>query len=107
MTSANGTKRKCRGRLTMSAPEGKTGVPRGPGHFRFWTRNGHPLSLRAWRCPDLFDGFHPRKRGRLKCLAMRPSLPQPRLLAIVASTAKSTFSAIRPNRVYNAKNTYT
>jgi len=25
----------CRGRLTMSAPEGKTDVPREPGHFRF------------------------------------------------------------------------
>jgi hypothetical protein len=23
------------GRLTMSAPEGKTDVPREPGHFRF------------------------------------------------------------------------
>jgi hypothetical protein len=30
-----GTKRTCRGRLTMSAPEGKTDVPREPGHFRF------------------------------------------------------------------------
>jgi hypothetical protein len=29
------TKRTCRGRLTMSAPEGKTDVPREPGHFRF------------------------------------------------------------------------
>jgi hypothetical protein len=28
-------KRTCRGRLMMSAPEGKTGVPRKPGHFRF------------------------------------------------------------------------
>ena len=31
-----GTQRTCRGRLTISAPEGKTGVPREPGHFRFW-----------------------------------------------------------------------
>jgi hypothetical protein len=30
-----GTKRACRGRLTISAPEGKTDVPREPGHFRF------------------------------------------------------------------------
>jgi hypothetical protein len=30
-----GTKRPCPGRLTMSAPEGKTDVPREPGHFRF------------------------------------------------------------------------
>jgi hypothetical protein len=30
-----GTKRTCWGRLTMSAPEGKTDVPREPGHFRF------------------------------------------------------------------------
>jgi hypothetical protein len=33
--SGPGTKRTCRGRLTMSAPEGKTDVPREPGHFRF------------------------------------------------------------------------
>jgi hypothetical protein len=33
--SASGTKRTCRGRLTMSAPEGKTDDPREPGHFRF------------------------------------------------------------------------
>jgi hypothetical protein len=26
----------------MSAPEGKTDAPREPGHFRFWTLNGHP-----------------------------------------------------------------
>jgi hypothetical protein len=32
---AYGTKRTCQGRLTMSAPVGKTDVPRGPGHFRF------------------------------------------------------------------------
>jgi hypothetical protein len=31
----SGTKRTCWSRLTMSAPEGKTGVPREPGHFRF------------------------------------------------------------------------
>jgi hypothetical protein len=30
-----GTKRTCRGRLTMSAAEGTTDVPREPGHFRF------------------------------------------------------------------------
>jgi hypothetical protein len=30
-----GTKRICRGRLTMSAREGKTDVPREPGHFLF------------------------------------------------------------------------
>jgi hypothetical protein len=30
-----GTKRTCQGRLTMSVPEGKTDVPREPGHFRF------------------------------------------------------------------------
>jgi hypothetical protein len=30
-----GTKRTCRSRLTMSAPEGKTDVPREPGRFRF------------------------------------------------------------------------
>jgi hypothetical protein len=35
--SCPGTKRTCRGRLTMSAPEGKTDVPREPGHFRFLT----------------------------------------------------------------------
>jgi hypothetical protein len=29
--SVSGTKRTCRGRLTMSAPEGKTDVPREPG----------------------------------------------------------------------------
>jgi hypothetical protein len=29
------TKRTCRGRLTMSAPEGETDVPREPGHFCF------------------------------------------------------------------------
>ena len=29
------TKRTCWGRLTVSAPEGKTDVPREPGHFRF------------------------------------------------------------------------
>ncbi len=34
-TSLLGTKRTCWCRLTMSAPEGKTDVPRGPGHFRF------------------------------------------------------------------------
>ncbi len=33
--SERGTKRTCRGRLTMSAPEGKTDVPREPKHFRF------------------------------------------------------------------------
>jgi hypothetical protein len=33
--SVCGTKRTCWGRLTMSAPEGKTDVPREPGHFRF------------------------------------------------------------------------
>jgi hypothetical protein len=33
--SVPGTKRTCRGRLMMSAPEGKTDVPREPGHFRF------------------------------------------------------------------------
>jgi hypothetical protein len=33
--TAFGTKRTCRGRLTISAPEGKTDVPREPGHFRF------------------------------------------------------------------------
>jgi hypothetical protein len=33
--SESGTKRTCRGRLTISAPEGKTDVPREPGHFRF------------------------------------------------------------------------
>src|SRR5229473_3397915 len=32
------TKRTCRGSLTMSAPEGKTDLPREPGHFRFWLR---------------------------------------------------------------------
>jgi hypothetical protein len=34
-TSDFGTKRTCRGRLTMSAHGGKTDVPREPGHFRF------------------------------------------------------------------------
>jgi hypothetical protein len=34
-TSVIGTKRTCQGRLSMSAPEGKTDVPREPGHFRF------------------------------------------------------------------------
>jgi hypothetical protein len=33
--SCFGTKRTRRGRLTISAPEGKTDVPREPGHFRF------------------------------------------------------------------------
>jgi hypothetical protein len=32
---ALGTKPTCRGRLTMSAPEGETEVPREPGHIRF------------------------------------------------------------------------
>jgi hypothetical protein len=32
--SVVGTKRTCRDRLTISAPEGKTDVPREPGHFR-------------------------------------------------------------------------
>jgi hypothetical protein len=32
--SCFGTKRTCRDGLTMSAPEGKTDVPREPGHFR-------------------------------------------------------------------------
>src|SRR5450432_1408410 len=32
---ALGTKQTRWGRLTMSAPEGKTDVPREPGHFRF------------------------------------------------------------------------
>jgi aspartokinase len=35
MSVIGSTKRTCRGRPTMSAPEGKTDVPRGPGHFRF------------------------------------------------------------------------
>ncbi len=33
--SGSGTKRTCRGGLTMPAPEGETDVPREPGHFRF------------------------------------------------------------------------
>jgi hypothetical protein len=33
--SVHGTKRTCRGRLTISAPEGKMDVPREPGYFRF------------------------------------------------------------------------
>jgi hypothetical protein len=33
--STVGTKRTCRGRLTMPGPEVKTDVPREPGHFRF------------------------------------------------------------------------
>jgi hypothetical protein len=34
-SAVNGSaKRTCRGRLTRSAPEGKTDVPRKPGHFR-------------------------------------------------------------------------
>jgi NAD(P)-dependent dehydrogenase (short-subunit alcohol dehydrogenase family) len=33
--SPYGTKQTCRGRLTISVPEGKTDVPREPGHFRF------------------------------------------------------------------------
>src|SRR5450755_4118406 len=41
------TKRTCRGRLTMSAPEGKTDVPRERGHFRFWTHNGHRPACHA------------------------------------------------------------
>src|SRR5450432_798173 len=45
--SAFGTKRTCRGRLTMSAPEGKTDVPRERGHFRFWTHNGHRPACHA------------------------------------------------------------
>jgi len=35
LTTFFGTKRTCRGRLTISAPEGETDVPREPGHFRF------------------------------------------------------------------------
>jgi GrpB-like predicted nucleotidyltransferase (UPF0157 family) len=35
MSVVGSTKRTCRGRLTMSAPEGETDVPREPGHFRF------------------------------------------------------------------------
>jgi hypothetical protein len=30
-----GTKRRCQGSLTMSAPQGETDVPREPGHFHF------------------------------------------------------------------------
>jgi hypothetical protein len=33
--SPPGTFETCRGRLTMSAPEGKTDVPREPGHLCF------------------------------------------------------------------------
>jgi len=33
--SLHGTKRTCQGRLTMSAPVGKTDVSRELGHFRF------------------------------------------------------------------------
>ncbi|SRR6266478_7026556 len=39
--SALGTKRTCRGRLTMSAPEGKTDVPREAGHWPFLTHLRH------------------------------------------------------------------
>jgi len=35
---AIGTKRTCRERLTISAPEGKTNVPREPRHFRVWPK---------------------------------------------------------------------
>jgi hypothetical protein len=40
---------KCRGRLTMSAPEGKTDVPREPRHFRFLTHNGLARDPRRFR----------------------------------------------------------
>jgi hypothetical protein len=33
--TAVGTKQTYQGGLTMPAPEGKTDVPREPGHFRF------------------------------------------------------------------------
>jgi len=36
--SAYGTKRTCWGRLTMSAPEGKTDVPREPRALPFLTQ---------------------------------------------------------------------
>jgi hypothetical protein len=38
-------KRTCRGRLAMSSPEGKTDVPREPGHFRFWHLSDMPTVL--------------------------------------------------------------
>jgi len=47
-----GTNPTCRGRLTMSAPGGKTDVPREPGRFRFLTHR-RPRPLDAQRRPDL------------------------------------------------------
>jgi hypothetical protein len=44
-------KRTCRAGLTMSAPVGKTDVPRGPGHFRFWHETDSPahfVKVRSW-----------------------------------------------------------
>jgi hypothetical protein len=38
----------------MSAPEGKTDVPRGPGHFRFWTRR-RPLAVAQYAALSFWD----------------------------------------------------
>ena len=62
--SVHGTKRTCRGRLTISAPEGKTDVPRKPGHFRFWSHTGSRVSLMNARC-------HVAKLGRKTIKASR------------------------------------
>jgi hypothetical protein len=41
----------------MSAPEGKTDVPREPGHFRFWPRTGILKGmLRSITSPGLVNG---------------------------------------------------
>jgi hypothetical protein len=37
----------------MSAPEGKTDVPREPGHFRFWTRFGS--APRRWQIVRMLE----------------------------------------------------
>ena len=61
MTFAVGTKRTCRGRLTMSAPEGKTDVPREPGHFRFWPSPNGPRAFEVR--PEQIRGCHKKGAG--------------------------------------------
>jgi len=56
--SAPGTKRTCRGRLAMSAPEGKTDVPREPGTSVF-------DPFQTWAFPATFN----HRPGRTTTLA--------------------------------------
>src|SRR5450631_306685 len=67
-TTAAGTKRTCRGRVTMSAPEGKTDAPREPGTSVFDLSGPSQLGLSLCRntfprCSnsaegDLFQASH-------------------------------------------------